>query len=252
MHTCGALNGSSFCTPQHEKFIEQSKKKWSVARAALDCRERGEDPYPKTNLRFSAPTFPGLGGARTVAFLQPTVPVSEAGLTAMARRLTVKVGWDRCRGADLVVVDTIAPLIGGQAADHTQAMTAADALLIIGLGKTVVPYGSWMRAKCDPGELTAVDAICHESMIKTPAKLVFSPALRNIERDAYRAAMACCAAGGSKWEFRKALTAGECQKKTGEELFNSAEDVWEFVRRLRRVKNYMGQAVPRHTSGVSV
>ena len=203
----GVLSQSSLCTPKHKRFLRKSDDKMEQASVAARCRQQRQSPFPKPMMRFSAPAFPGLDSARAIAFAQRAVQEGEAGLTAIAGRLSVQVGWDRCAGANLVVVDSIAPLFDGQAVDPHAGLTAADALFIVGFGKVVVQYGEWLRARCNPAELTASDTVCHKVGINRRAKLVFSSSLRNVDRETYRAVRKCCKADGSKWTMRQAMTA---------------------------------------------
>ena len=201
-------------------------------------------------MRFSAPAFPGLDSVRSITFAQRAVPEGEAGVTAIAGRLSVQVGWDRCASANLVVVDSIAPLFDGQAVDPHAGLTAADALFIVGFGKLVVQYGQWLRARCNPVELTALDTVCHQAGIERPAKLVFSSSLLKVERETYRAVRKCCKAHGSKWAMRQAMTADECG---GEETWlGSMDDIWKFVRRIRSVQTYRGEVGHPTTCGLRV
>ena len=171
-------------------------------------------------------------------------------MTAIAGRLSVQVGWDRCAGANLVVVDSIAPLFDGQAVDPHAGLTAADALFIVGFGKVVVQYGEWLRARCNPAELTASDTVCHKVGINRRAKLVFSSSLLNVDRETYRAVRKCCKADGSKWTMRQAMTADECSRT--ETWLGSMDDIWKFVWRLRSVQTYRGEVGHPTTCGLRV
>ena len=171
-------------------------------------------------------------------------------MTNIAGRLRVQVGWGRCASADLVVVDTIAPLLDGQVVDPHAGLTAADALFIVGFGKPVVQYGQWLRARCIPSELRNADTVCHQAIIGKPAKLVFSSRLLNVERETYRAARRCCKAARSKWTIRQAMTADECGAR--ETWLGNLDDIWKLVERLRRVKTYRGEVGHPSTSGVRV
>ena len=55
----GELSKSTLCTPEHKRFLQQSKDKIMKANAARRCRQSGQTPFPKPKLRFSAPIFPG-------------------------------------------------------------------------------------------------------------------------------------------------------------------------------------------------
>ena len=110
------------------KLTAEKKRK---AKHAMQKRLRGEDPFPVPQKKLSGPVVPEMtrGAGTKVAFVLANQ--LEAGLTAVS----VQTGNQRCHTAELVVTDTLAPLLRNEAGVHH--MSVCDAIHIIGFGRMV-------------------------------------------------------------------------------------------------------------------
>ena len=99
---------ASLCTPKHTKFMKLTAEKKRRAKHAIQKRLRGEDPFPVPEVKISGPVVPSMtrGAGTKVAFV--VANQLEAGLTA---GVSVQTGNQRCHTAELVVTDTLAPLL---------------------------------------------------------------------------------------------------------------------------------------------
>ena len=122
---------ASLCTPGHKQFMELTAEKKRKAKHAMQKRLRGEDPFPVPQKKLSGPVVPDMtrGAGTKVAFVLANQ--LEAGLTAVS----VQTGNQRCHTAELVVTDTLVPLLRNEAGVHH--MSVCDAIYIIGLGLKV-------------------------------------------------------------------------------------------------------------------
>ena len=239
--SCADLAASEFCTPRHKKFLERTKEKKRVARLALEKRERGGDPFPATKTKAACRSFPSLDHVSKVAMLIAPQPEASPGV----RQMSMETGPHRCFHAQIVVTDTLAPLLTQHSDTHH--MSVADAIYIVALGRMVTSTTSWHRATNDPRRLTGQQVTAHEPMVsKLAIDIAFSATLRAIRPEIYKALRFCCSVEKSKWCMRQAVTAEE-----GREWFGDEEDIWICLRRVRQVINYRGPKVARHASGLN-
>ena len=240
--SCTDLAASDFSTKRHHRFLERTKAKKREARLAMEKREHGEDPFPATTTKAACPSFPSLDHVTKVAMLIVPQP---AGLTAGGRPMFMETGPHRCFNAQIVVTDTLAPLLIQQSGSHH--MSLVDAIYIVGLGRMVTSTTSWCRATGDPRRLTEQQVTDHEPMVlKLAIDISFSRTLRAVRPEIYKALKQCCRVARSKWHMRQAVTAEE-----GREWFGDEQDIWKFLRRVREVINYRGPKVARLASGLT-
>ena len=104
------------------------------------------------------------------------VTANQPGGAAARPHLSVQTGFDRCYIADIVVTDTLAPLLTGS---ELQPLTITDIVYIVGLGRVVTSTTSWRRAQGDARRLTEHDITRHVPMAqKLRVKIAFSTLLR--------------------------------------------------------------------------
>ena len=168
----------------------------------MQKRSRGEDPYPATKTKLAAPSLPSLEKLAKVAM----VTADQPGGAPARPHLSVQTGFDRCYTADIVVTDTLAPLLGDS---ELQPLTITDIVYIVGLGRVATSTTSWRRAQGDARRLTEHDITRHVPMAqKLPAEIAFSTLLRHA-CPVYKAMKNCCRVENSKWRMRQAVTAPE-------------------------------------------
>ena len=239
---CADLGASEFCTGQHNRFLEKTKAKKRETKLALAERELGRDPFPSSVTKAACRSFPSMDNVKKVAMLGP--PQLEA--IPGARPMSMETGPHCCCNAQIVVTDTLAPLLTPQSDSHH--MSVADAIYIVGLGRLVTSTTSWHRARNDPRRLTQFQVTDHEPMaLKLGVEITFSAALREARPEVYKALKHCCKVDKSKWRMRQAMTAD-----VGREWLGDEQDVWKLLRKVRRVINYQGPKIARCTSGLNV
>ena len=102
---CQDLAASDLCTPGHSRFLRATKEKMRAAKVAMQKRSRGQNPFPATQLKHTAPSLPSLGKLAKVAM----VTADQPGGAPARPHLSVQTGFDRCYTADIVVTDALAP-----------------------------------------------------------------------------------------------------------------------------------------------
>ena len=221
------------------KLTAEKKRK---AKHAMQKRLRGEDPFPVPQGKLSGPVVPKMtrGAGTKVAFVLANQ--LEAGLTAVS----VQTGNQRCHTAELVVADTLAPLLRSEAGVHH--MSVCDAIYIIGLGLKVTSTKSWQGAAGHPSRLTQQELVGHQAMVRKAAvDIAFSKALAEARPEVYKALKLCCKAWKGKWRLRQAGTAPEVGQ-----WFGNEQDIWMFLRNVRRVINYSGPKLAKQATGLDV
>ena len=184
------------------KLTAEKKRK---AKHAMQKRLRGEDPFPVPQKKLSGPVVPDMtrGAGTKVAFVLANQ--LEAGLTAA---VYVQTGNQRCHTAELVVTDTLAPLLRNDAGVHH--MSLCDAIYIIGLGRMVTSTKSWQGAAGHPSRLTQQELVGHQAMVrKVAVNIAFSQALAQARPEVYKALRFCRDALKSKWKLRQEVSAPE-------------------------------------------
>ena len=160
--------------------------------------------------------------------------------------MSVQTGKLRCHTANLVVTDTLAPLLRHESGGHQ--ISVSDAIYIIGLGRMATSTKSWQGAGGDPSRLTQQELVAHQAMArKVAVEILFSKALAHANPDVYKAVKLCCTAWKSKWRMRQAVTAAEVGQ-----LFGDEEDIWKFLRHVRQVINYSGPKLAKQATGLNV
>ena len=237
---CQDLVASDFCTLRHNRFLQASKEKMRAAKIAMGKRGRGQVPYPVATTKYAAPSMPSLDRLAKVAMLTADQPGAASG-----RRMSAQTGFDRCYTADIVVTDTIAPLLGHEHSGP-QPFSMTDIVYIVGLGRMVISTTSWQRAQGDPRRLTESDVTRHVPMAQQLAvEIAFSTAMRHARPEVYKAMKKCCGAQGSKWRMRQAVTAPE-----NGEWFGDEQDILKLFRRVRGVINSRGPKIALQSSGL--
>ena len=141
------------------------------------------------------------------------VTADQPGGAPARPHLSVQTGFDRCYTADIVVTDTLAPLLGDS---ELQPLTITDIVYIVGLGRVVTSTTSWRRAQGDARRLTEHDLTRHVPMAqKLPAEIAFSTILWHARPEVYKAMKHCCRVENSKWQMRQAVTAPETLSEKG-------------------------------------
>ena len=216
--SCTDLAASDFSTKRHNRFLERTKAKKREARLALEQRELGGDPFPATATKAACRSLPSLDHVIKVAMLIVPQPEAIPGV----RPMSMETGPHCCFKAQVVVTDTIAPLLTQQADSHH--MSLVDAIYIVGLGRMVTSTTSWCRATGDPRRLTEQQVTDHEPMVlKLAVDIAFSQTLRGVRPEIYKALKQCCRVARSKWCMRQAVTAEE-----GREWFGDEQAIWKF------------------------
>ena len=184
---CADLGASDFCTPRHNRFLERTKAKKREARLALEKRDAGLTAFPASTTKYACRSFPSLEHVSKVAML--IAPQHAA--VPNQRPMSMETGPHRCFNAQIVVTDTLAPLLAPHCDGHQ--MTLADAIYIVGLGRMVTSTTSWYRASSDPRRLTQQEVTAHEPMVcKVATDINFSRTLRAIGPEIYKALKQCC------------------------------------------------------------
>ena len=241
----GPVDTDSYCTPRHIKFTERTAKKRRDAKQAMEKRRFGENPFPVPLKSFSGPVMHPvtMRAVTKVALLVANQP--EAGLTAVS----VETGEQRCNAANLVVTDSLGPLLKHQRQDGHE-MSVTDAIYIVGLGRIVTSTESWQDAGGDPKRLAQQQLVHHKAMAqksRSPVEITFSKALKQARPEVYKAVKVCCKAWRSKWRMKEAcLTAPEVGQWFGDE-----QDIWVFLRGIREVINYRGPKLAKQATGLN-
>ena len=106
--------------------------------------------------------------------------------------MSVQTGNQRCHTAELVVTDTLAPLLRNEAGVHHVIMSVCDAIYSIGLGRMATPTKSWQGAAGDPSRLTQQELVGHQAMVrKVAVDIAFSKALAQARPEVYKALRFC-------------------------------------------------------------
>ncbi len=133
-------------------FHKQTQRTALEKRLQEHARARGTDPYPVPKLRLgpgrlqaseAARAAAAPGPARPLNHLRVFVAVADDGFQPSGGRYTVhRAGVRKLAGADLVVVDCFA-FVAAMPERRMGAVELWMALLIVGLGKAVIPKGHW-------------------------------------------------------------------------------------------------------------
>ena len=126
--------------------------------------------------------------------------------------------------------------------------SVCDAIYIIGLGRMVTSTKSWQGAAGDPSRLTQQELVGHQAMVrKVKVDIAFSKALAQARHEVYKAVKLCCKTWKGKWRLRQAGAAPEVGQRFGNE-----QDIWMFLRKVRRLINYSGPKLAKQATGLDV